>query len=153
MLVSLFILLFSLAALVYWLRDTIVTILDSQNATVEAVRLAEANRLEFPLVRQALEASAELGQYGRLAESLRHDFLALTYLLRFAATVNVGRYSREEQLLVVDFHLMRVLYRIGGTFSPRLARFALVEMTAVLEHFAGVMSRRMSNFAFDAMGA
>jgi hypothetical protein len=153
MLVSLFILLFSLAALVYWLRDTIVTILDSQSATAEAVRLAEANRLEFPLVRQALEAAAELGQYGRLAESLRHDFLALTYLLRFAATVNVGRYSREEQLLVVDFHLMRVLYTIGSTFSPRLARFALVEMTSVLEHFAGVMSRRMNSFSLDAMGA
>ncbi len=153
MFVSVFILLFSLSALVYWLRETVVAILDSQQATAEAFRLAEANRLEFPLVRQALEAAADAGQYGRLADSLRHDFLALTYLLRFAATVNVGRYSREERLLVMDFHLMRVLYMIGKSFSPRLARFALAEMTSVLEHFAGVMSNRMSSFAFDSLGA
>jgi hypothetical protein len=153
MLVSVFILLFSFAALIYWVRLSIVTILDSRHATAEAVRLAEANRLEFPLVRQALEASADLAQYGKLAESLRHDFLALTYLLRFAATVNVGRYSREEQLLIMDFHLMRVLYSFGRSFAPSLSRYALTEMTSVLEHFAGTMSRRMSTFALDVLSA
>jgi len=153
MFVSIFILLFSLSGLLYWLRDTIMTILDSQGPTAEAARLAEANRLEFPLVRQALEASADLAVYGKLADSLRHDFLALTYLLRFAATVNVGHYSREEKLLVVDFHMMRILFSIGSKCSPTLARYALVEMTSVLEHFAGVMSARMSNFAIDAVGA
>src|SRR5260221_7722699 len=146
MFVSVFILLFSVGALIYWIRSTIQTILDSSQATAEAIRLAEANRLEFPLVRQALAASAQAADYGRLLESLRHDFLALTYLLRFAATVNVGHYSREETLLVMDFHMMRGLYLLGRTFSPRMTRYALTEMTAVLEHFAGIMSRRMSSF-------
>lgn len=153
MFVSIFILLFSLAALAYWVRASVVTILDGAAAGAEAVRLAEANRLEFPLVRQALDASVASAEYGRLAEALRHDFLALTYLLRFAATVNVGRYSREEQLLVADFHLMRVLYAVGRAVSPRLAHHALDEMTSVLEHFAGVMSQRMSNFVFNVSGA
>src|SRR5438046_2491942 len=129
MFVSVFILLFSLGWLAYWLRSTIQTILDSSQATAEAVRLAEANRLEFPLVRQALAASANAADYGRLLESLRHDFLALTYLLRFAATVNVGRYSNEEKLLVMDFHIMRILYAFGQSFSPNLSRYALTEMT------------------------
>src|ERR1700740_2006311 len=119
MFVSVFILLFSVAALLYWLRSTILTILDSSQATAEAIRLAEANRLEFPMVRQALAGANQAAEYGRLVESLRHDFLALTYLLRFAATVNVGRYSREEQLLIMDFHLMRVVYAFGSSFSPR----------------------------------
>ena len=153
MFVSVFILAFSLAALIYWVRAAIITILDSTQAGAEAVRLAEANRLEFPLVRQALEASIESAEYGRLAEALRHDFLALTYLLRFAATVNVGRYSREEQLLVADFHLMRVMYTLGKFVSPRLSRHALDEMTSVLEHFAAVMSQRMSAFAFNVHSA
>ena len=153
MFVSVFILLFSLAALVYWIRSTIQTLLDSTKATEEAIRLAEANRLEFPLVRQSLAAANVAADYGRLLESLRHDFLALTYLLRFAATVNVGRYSSEERLLVMDFHLMRILYAFGRSFSPSLSRYALTEMTAVLEHFAGIMSRRMSSFAMDVMSA
>ena len=153
MFVSIFILAFSLGALAYWVRLSIATILDSQAATAEALRLAEANRLEFPLVRQALAASSVAADYGRLAESLRHDFLALTYLLRFAATVKVGRYSRQEQLLIMDFHLMRIIYAFGKSFSPAVARFALTEMTSVIEHFAGTMSRRMSHFALDVVGA
>ncbi len=153
MFVSLFILVFSLGALAYWVRLTVQAILESSQATTEAIRLAEANRLEFPLVRQALAAADQASEYGRLVESLRHDFLALTYLLRFAATVNVGRYSREEKLLVMDFHLMRIVYTFGRAFSPRMARYALSEMTAVLEHFAGIMGRRMSNFALDVVSA
>jgi hypothetical protein len=153
MFLSVFILLSSLVALAFWVRSMIQTILDGSEATAEAIRLAEANRLEFPLVRQALVAADHAAEYGRLVESLRHDFLALTYLLRFAATVNVGRYSREERLLVMDFHVMRIVYAFGRAFSPRVARYALSEMTSVLEHFAGIMSRRMSNFALDVVSA
>jgi hypothetical protein len=153
MLISVFILVFSLAGLAYWLRSTIQTILEGAHGTAEALRLAEANRLEFPLVRQALAAADQAAEYGRLVESLRHDFLALTYLLRFAATVNVGRYSNEEKLLVMDFHVMRFVYTFGRAFSPRVARYALSEMTSVLEHFAGIMSRRMSSFALDVVSA
>jgi hypothetical protein len=153
MLSSVLILVFCLAALAYWLRLTVVTILDRPRLVEEALRLAEANRLEFPLVKSALQQSAAQGDYGRMAESLRHDFLAITYLLRFAATIKVGEYSREERLLVADFHLMRLVFHIGGTFSPRLARFALQEMTSVLEHFSSVMSERMSAFAADMVRA
>jgi hypothetical protein len=153
MFISVFILLFSVGALAYWIRSSITTILHTSEATAEALRMAEANRLEFPLVRQALAAAGQAAEYGRLVESLRHDFLALTYLLRFAATVNVGRYSNEEKLLVMDFHVMRIVYAFGRVFSPRVARFALSEMTSVLEHFAGIMSRRMSSFALDVVSA
>jgi hypothetical protein len=153
MFISLFVLLFSVGALAYWVRLTVTTILHTSEATAEALRLAEANRLEFPLVRQALAAADQAAEYGHLVESLRHDFLALTYLLRFAATDNVGRYSNEERLLVMDFHMMRAVYTFGRLFSPRVSRFALSEMTTVLEHFAGIMSRRMSSFALDVVSA
>ena len=147
MFVSIFILLFSLGALAFWMRSTVTAILDGSGVTLEAMRLAEANRLEFPLVRQALESAARTASHGCLFDSLRHDFLALTYLLRFAATVNVGRYSHEERILIADFHLMRIVYAIGGAFSPRVARYALSEMTEVLEHFAMTMSNRMASVA------
>ncbi len=153
MLVSVFILLFCAASAAYWLRLAVNTILDRERASVLAANVAEANRLEFLLVRQTLESASELGNQGQLAEALRHDFMALTYLLRFAATVNVGSYTREERLLVADFHLMRGLHMMARSFSPRLARFALLEMTSVLEYFAAVMSRRMSSFSLDLMKA
>ena len=153
MFTSIFILLFSLAALAYWLRFTVVTILSRDRLAEEAERMAVANRLEFLQVRKKVEESVDHAGDLRLAQALRHDFLALTYLLRYAATINVGRYSREERLLVVDFYMMRAIYGLGRMFSPRLARYAMLEMTEVLEHFAGVMSQRMSSFALDMMTA
>lgn len=153
MFTSIFILLFSVAALAYWLRFTVVTILNRDRLAEEAERMAVANRLEFLDVRKKVEESVSYARDLRLAQALRHDFLALTYLLRYAATINVGRYSHEERLLVVDFYMMRAIYRLGRIFSPRLARYAMLEMTEVLEHFAGIMSRRMSSFALDMMTA
>jgi hypothetical protein len=150
---SLFILLFSAGALAYWLRLTVVTILNRERVAAEAERLAQANRLEFPQIRRKLQESGAWAEDGRLAEALRHDFLALTYLLRYAATINVGRYSKEEKLLVADFYMMRAVYALGRRISPRLARYSMLEMTEVLEHFAGIMSHRMSNFAVDMITA
>ena len=147
MFMSFFILLFSVGALAFWVRSTLVTILDTKGAMASAIRLAEANRLEFPLVRQALAAADQALEYGRLADSLRSDFLALTYMLRFAVTVNVGQHTSEERLLMMNFRLMGILGSVGHSFSPRVARFALSEMTAVLEHFAAVMSNRMNTLA------
>ncbi len=152
MFTSLFILLFSLAALTYWLRYTVVSVLRREGVAADVERLAEANRLEFLKIRQALEGSTA-ADYGSLAQALRQDFEALTYLLRYAATVNVGRYSREERLLIVDFHLMRLVCLIFRPFSPRGARFALLEMTSILEHFAEVMGRRMASFSLDMLKA
>lgn len=149
MFVSVFILMFSLSALVYWVRSAMLTIMDGDGAMSEAIQLAQANRLEFPQVRQALQAAMP-AESGRLADALHLDFQKLTYMLRYAATTTVGSYSRDERLLVMDFHLMRVLHSIGDLCSPRLAQFALAEMTAVLEHFAQVMSSRMSTFALDS---
>ncbi len=104
-------------------------------------------------MRRQLEVSADPSSYDRLRDALCHDFLALTYLLRYAATVNVGRYSNDERLLIADFHLMRLVYRMSRAFSPRAARYALLEMASILEYFAAVMSRRMTAFSAKMMEA
>jgi hypothetical protein len=144
---SIFILAFSVAALLYWARLACVNIVQAGRKQEEAARVAEANRLEFQRVRRLLESAAEPAHYDALFDSLRHDYLALTYLLRYAATVHVGAYSNEERLLIVNFHFLRTLYRVAGSVSPRTARYALLEMSAILEYFASVMSRRMEAFS------
>ncbi len=154
MFLSIFVLCFSLAALLYWARHSCLTILRTGRSQEAAAQVAEANRLEFQRVRELLESSsAETSSYDSLRDSLRHDFLALTYLLRYAATLHVGRYTGEERLLIADFHLMRVVYRLTRSFSPPTARFALLEMSSILEYFAAVMSRRMTAFSAKMMEA
>lgn len=152
MFVSTFILVFCFAALVYWARYSCLAILDGAAAREEAERVAEANRLEFQHIRRQLDAAAEPAAYEGFRQALRHDFLALTYLLRYAATLEVGRYTREERLLIVDYHMMRALYHVGGWFSPRASRYALVEMSQILEYFAAVMNRRMVAFSASMIG-
>jgi hypothetical protein len=154
--VSVFILVFSCAALVYWARYSCLTIMRAGSVYEEAERVAVANQLEFQKIRAQLEQSAvayDPAAYDRLRDALRHDFLALTYLLRYAATIEVGRYSREERMLIVDFHIMRLVYRLGKMFGPRASRYALLEMSGVLEYFASVMNRRMLAFSANMLGA
>ncbi len=150
---SVFILCFSVGALLYWARHTCLAILRTGRSPEEATRVAEANRLEFQSIRRALESSADVASYDRMRESLRHDFLALTYLLRYAATLHVGRFTGEERLLVVDFHLMRAFYKLAQPFSPRASRYALLEMSDILEYFAAVMNRRMAAFSAKMLEA
>ena len=149
MFVDFFILAFCTSAVVYWMRHSVLTILGSRSAE-DALRLAEANRLEFLLVRRVLESSSALTKRGSLVESLGYDFLALTYLLR-SSRRKIGRYSRQEWLLVLDFHLMRAFYAGGQSLSPRLTHFALMEMTKVLEYLAATVNQRLSNLPLDVL--
>ncbi len=143
---SIFILAFSVAAALYWLRMTIVSIL-RRDLRQEAANVAAANGLAFQKVRQALDRRVDADTAGTLSGILREDFRLLSYLLRYAATVNVGRCTREEWLLMADFHALRFATQMLRRISPAASRACLVEMTAVVEHFAGVMGRRMAEFS------
>jgi hypothetical protein len=55
--------------------------------------VVNANRLEFPLVREALEEFDVPVDYPRFRMQLKCDFLALTYLLR-----TKRRFSIDERL-------------------------------------------------------
>lgn len=145
MFTDIFIVVFCLGALVYWMRHMVLTILAGDRAAEEAARLVEATRLEFLAVRQGLQSAASFARHGLWAESLGYDFVALKYLLRSVPTDARHRSSAEEHLLVLDYHLMWCLYAISRWFAPAVARSALMEMTAILEHFAGIVSRRMAN--------
>lgn len=143
---SIFILGFTVAAACYWMRQIVVTLL-KQNDSPSAVQVAEANRLEFLRVREALSASYDAATAPALVEALTSDFRLLSYLLRYAATVDVGRYTPSERLLITDFYLMRATHAVVKDVWPDVARHSLLEMTAILEHFAGVMAHRMRLFS------
>ncbi len=108
--------------------------------------IVNANRLEFPFVRKALEDFDAPVDYPRLRMILKCDFLALTYLLKNAANVN-QRYSRDERLLILYFRL---------TFFSLVARHllklrekpAILQLTAILQYFANVVGQRVNMVRF-----
>jgi hypothetical protein len=146
MLVSIFILGFSAACAVYWAHHCCVLLVGRRQLTEQAQAFAEANRLDFLRVRAMLQ-TASSPHYDGLLDALRRDFDALTYMLRYAATLHVDRFSGTERLLMADFAVMRMLCRMGARFSPLVARQTLLQMIAIVEHLSGLMGQRTKEFS------
>ncbi|MFQ5926487.1 MAG: hypothetical protein ACE5MH_03540 [Terriglobia bacterium] len=146
-LISAFVLVVSVLLLVFWLRTSCRSILREQFARDYFADMVAAIQLEVLAIRQALEKTPDevVDCRGMLA-ALQRDYEALTYLLRNAATVHVGRYSFRERLLIVDFHLLRLWIRLKGSVGWKSWRGDLLEMTEILQYFANVMGQRMVTF-------
>ena len=114
--------------------------------------IVNANRLEFPAIRQAAEE--ELSgpvDYARVRMTLKCDYLALTYLLKNAANVN-QRYSHEERLLILYFRLLFFSLVVRHYLKVRETP-AIVRLTSVLQYFANVVGQRVSQVRFGSLTA
>jgi len=146
-LVSVLVLVISAFMLVFWLRSASRSVLRERFEQNYSAEVAEANQLEFLTIRKALSDGAGDGvDYASSLSALERDFEALTYLLRNAATVNVGRYTRRERLLVLDFQLLRVWVRMKRVLGFSSWQAGLVEMATILEYFGNVVGQRLVTF-------
>src|SRR6266404_6275861 len=148
-----FILAFCLAAAVYWARWAILAILENGKSPDDAAMVAQGSNLEYPRIRKDLTSPPPPKECGRMAEALKYDFMAASYLARSSSDYTVRPYSFKERLLVWNFHLMRGVCGVGRFFSGHVARFAMLEMIAVVEYFAAVAGRNMFEEAAGFFGA
>lgn len=137
----------SLYSLFYYFRYACRSIVRYEFEKDYSTAVASANHLEFLAVRQSLAGEIEGGAYEPMIEALERDFQTLTYLLRNAATVHIGRYSRQERMLIIDYHLLRAGLGLKRLFGLKNLRGTLVEMTDILNYFANVMGQRAATFA------
>jgi hypothetical protein len=84
------------------------------------------------LLRSNHEQSAAYpdGEPDVLRQSLERDYRMLTYLCRHGA--GLGDQSVEERILILDFKVMNLWYRLTRSAAPEQARNALAEMGAVV---------------------
>jgi hypothetical protein len=113
--------------------------------------IVNANRLEFPSVRKAIEDLGTPVEYPRLLLTLKCDYLALTYLLKNAANVN-QRYSYEERLLIVYFKVIFAGLVMCHWLKLRETPTAL-KLTLILEYFANVVGERVNTVRFGNLTA
>ncbi|HTS69274.1 MAG TPA: hypothetical protein VMO17_09840 [Terriglobia bacterium] len=113
--------------------------------------IVNANRLEFPSVRKAIEELGSPVEYPRLTVTLKCDFLALTYLLKNAANVN-QRYSYEERLLILYFKVVFASLVTRHWLRLRETPAAL-KLTSILEYFANVVGERVNTVRFGNLTA
>ena len=138
MITSILIIVISALLFAYWFRYTCLLILSAKTTRDYAGEVATANQLSFIEVQQQLAGPGHLA-LNQLRASLDHDYAVVTYLLRHAANFQVDGVSLEQQMLKIDYRIMRVWYSVGGSFSAAQARQALDEMSRVVAHFANSM--------------
>ncbi len=143
--ISVFILLGSVAFLFSLLRAASRAALRQTFERDYSADVAEGSQLEFLAVRRALlEYPEEIADYSGVLTTLQRDYEALTYLLRNAGTVHVGKYSRAERLLMLDFQLLRFWVRVERNLGLQSWHSALLEMTSILRYFGNVMGQRLT---------
>ncbi len=113
--------------------------------------VVNANRLEFPFVRKALEEFDAPVDYPRFRMQLKCDFLALTYLLKNACNTR-RRFSFEERLLAAYFRATFLVLIIAHGLRLN-ERAAVLKLTSILEYFANVLGERVNTIRFGDMSA
>jgi hypothetical protein len=119
---------------IYWFRYSCLLLLRSR---VERSAGPSENQFSFLEVRQRLSTEPGLDPLHR---SLERDYRILTYLLRHTAML--GPQSLEDRILILDYKLMRVWYRLTRIAAPEQASEALSEMAAVLACLAQKMDEK-----------
>jgi hypothetical protein len=151
MLKSIAMLIVCTALLMVWLQATCRKILRREFGHEFFHSVVNANRLEFPFVRKALEEFDVPVDYERFRMQLNCDFLALTYLLKNACNAE-RRLSKEEQLLRMYFKA--VFFALWIRHKLGLSeRAAVLRLTSILEYFANVLGERVDTIRFGDMTA
>ena len=137
MLASILIIVFSVVLFVYWFRYSCILLLRNAVEQVAAASSEPDARFSFTEVKKQLCAGEALDPLHR---SLNRDYQVLTYLLQHAAGLELA--SFEDRLLVLDYKVMQMYYRVTRAMFPEQARKALTEMTSVLDVLAHRMGQQ-----------
>ena len=148
MLASILIIAVSLVLFVYWFRYTCLLLLNGERASERAGIVARANRLTFLQVRSALQDEPAGVALEPLYHSLERDYRILLYLLEHSAGLDLP--GVERRLLVLDYRLMQLWYKVVRGSSAARAQQALLEMSDVLGYFSQKMGERVVQYSSAA---
>lgn len=148
MVASVLIMAVSLLLLVYWFRYTCLLLLNTGAPTEQILAVARANRLGFIEARKALEGETAGAALDAVYASLDNDYRILLYLLEHSAGLDLP--VMEQRMLVMDYRLIQIWYRLVRRSSASRARQALVEMSSVLGYFSQKMGERVAQHSAAA---
>ncbi len=146
MILASLILIISTGLFLFYLQATCQRILRTQFEQEYFRSIVNANRLEFPSVRKALDDFDGPVDYARFRMTLKCDFLALTYLLKNAANAH-HRYTWEERLLMAYFR-WTYLFMVMGHLLRTGEKNAILNLTSILQYFANVIGQRVNRVRF-----
>ena len=134
------IVIFSLVLFVYWFRYSCLLILQTRTKDAYAGQPAGAKGLSFATVQERLKNDAESAEaLDQLQQALRNDYRILSFLLRYSSDMGID--PIEQRMLMLDYRIMQVWYRVTRRAAPPQARRALEEMSDILGYFAQSLGR------------
>jgi hypothetical protein len=145
------ILILSIAMFFFYLQTICLRILQREFDRDYFLPIVNANRLEFPSVRKAVEEFDAPIDYARFCMMLKCDFLALTYLLKNAANKSRS-YGPQDRLLILYFHLTYFLLRFRHWLSLD-EKLPILRLTSILQFFGNVVGLRVSTMHFRDISA
>jgi hypothetical protein len=151
MIIASLILIVSTALFLFYFQATCQRILRRKFEQEYFQSIVNANRLEFPSVRKALEEFDAPVDYSRYRMTLKCDFLALTYLLKNAANAQ-QRFTREERLLMIYFRAV-YFFMVARHGLQLREKSAVIDLTAILQYFANVIGERVNTVRFGNLAA
>jgi hypothetical protein len=129
MLASILIIVISGVLLLYWFRYSCLLLL--RNAEEHTELAAHEPQPKIVALLQGVKTASELDDLHR---ALNRDYHVLSYLLKHAADLQLA--SIENRMLILDYQLMQICYRLTRVVAPALSRKALVEMSSALDAVA-----------------
>lgn len=151
MVVAAIILALSMAMLFFYLQTICQRILQREFDREYFLPIVNANRLEFPSVRKAVEEFDTPIDYARFCMMLKCDFLALTYLLKNAAN-DSRRYAHQDRLLILYFHLTYFILRFRHLLRLD-EKLSILRLTSILRFFGNVVGLRVTETRFRDISA
>ena len=137
MIESLLIIAFSLVLFVYWFRYTVLLLLNEDRTDERQVLVGQ---LSLMGTRETLRHAPAGVPLDRLHTALEKDYRMLRYLLDHAA--GLGMRPVERFLLMLDYRMLHLWYRLTRNTSTAHARRALDEMAGILSCIAHKMDER-----------
>ena len=137
MVISLVIIILSLAMFVYWFRYSCVLILDSSWSDEQARRVAVRNELSFGSVEESLARADTAQAMDRIKDRLDRDLDQVLALLSKCPGVQEAGHSLECRILMLDYRLMKAWFAFTRSTAGPKAQGALREMALVVGYLAG----------------
>jgi hypothetical protein len=151
MFLAVLILILSIAMFFFYIQTICLKILRQEFDHDYFLPIVNANRLEFPSVRKAVEEFDSPIDYARFCMMLKCDFLALSYLLKNAANES-HRYSAQDRLMILYFHLTYFVLRLRHLMKFD-EKTPLLRLTSILQFFGNVVGLRVSSRHFRDISA
>jgi len=146
MIFSIMVLISSAALGLLYLQAACENVLRREFDSLRLRTVANGYCLEFPFVRKEMERTDGSVDYRWVDTALKCDYLVLKHLLANTEKIH----SRGERLLILYFRALFLALSVQHRLKFN-EKWAVLKLSTILEHLAGLLGERAHQIQFDSI--